>query len=439
MASKGLANPKADGFSTVDLRLDTTKLTTKVSDIDGKTFHRLTTLNDVSKVQCTHKQEQTFNFDEDFNLAICITRMEPHLLKTFHRCFSNIHTTTNLITAIYKPLFSGWESKITEDNTVFIINYPKMKNHHLTRKAHTYMDSITSITNEMRDIFEAEVKLDLFSILSKAAKITTEIIGSEGNHTAIRMTEDTALILAQNIMNDQCLVLTQEAHQLHLLALQLQKGVLDPNKNSLDGSSIPRKILRPILRKANKKWIQTQGRKIAIHEKNYNRKTIGTAKTFDKAGNFGLKLFLPTVAIGSKINEKLLKHDPDFSMNEKIIENQEAIENFTDDKETYGMDQKTWDKVWTTIEGTEGVSIVSLIICLSLLKKKLTKCEKKIAEQDTKIAMLEKKLDLLHQARNDQMAANEQEEIFDLEMKIHIFLTCMYYYLVQPIYNLYFF
>ena len=70
-------------------------------------------------------------------------------------------------------------------------------------------------------------RLFLFSILKTAGKITKTIIGTDGDskYKTPAMGSDTSLILAQNIINDQCLVLTQETHQLHLLALRLQRGV----------------------------------------------------------------------------------------------------------------------------------------------------------------------------------------------------------------------
>ena len=87
----------ADGFTTIDLKLDNTKLTEKVTDIDTKLNHHLTILSDLPNFKCTPKQNRTFDFNSDFDLAVCIARYEPYILKTFHRCLTGVKTTNDLV------------------------------------------------------------------------------------------------------------------------------------------------------------------------------------------------------------------------------------------------------------------------------------------------------------------------------------------------------
>ena len=66
--------------------------------------------------------------------------------------------------------------------------------------------------------------------------------------------------------------------------------------------------------------------------------------------------------------------------------------------------QSTWDKVWTCMEGGEGISLVSLMVGLALLLKRVKKLEANDAENKKKIDLLERKLDQLNQSRIDQLA-----------------------------------
>ena len=207
------------------------------------------------------------------------------------------------------------------------------------------MDSLVDVANIAEKAFQTENTYDLFGELMNLANLTYNIVVDNPNSNPPFITEDSKLLLAQTIVTDQCLILTQEANQLHIMALHLQKGILDTSKNTLTRDQIPKKILRPILQKRNRELIRNH-RRIAVHPKNYHRKTIGSARCMDRANDFFLSLYVPTVAMGTKINSDLAKNDHDFKLldkleehSDKMEENSEAIGNIADDKETHGMDQ----------------------------------------------------------------------------------------------------
>ena len=231
-----------------------------------------------------------------------------------------------------------------EGQAVLNLNYPRLRNHKLTRKSHGFMDSLIDVANIAKKAFETENAYDLFGELMNLANLTYNVVVDPEYATPF-INEDTKLVLAQAIVTDQCLILTQEANQLHIMVLHLQKGILDTSKNTLTEDQISKKTLKPILQKKNRELMRIN-RRIAVHPKNYHRKTIGSARTIDKDNDFFLSLYVPTSPMGAKFNDELAKNDHDFKLldkleqhSDKMEENSEAIEDIVDDKETIGMDQ----------------------------------------------------------------------------------------------------
>ena len=292
-----------------------------------------------------------------------------------------------------------------------------MKNHDLNKRAHSFMDVVSVIAKDTVDVLSDENPLDLFSTIlnSKSLKLLTTTV--DDNYISPPMREDSKLLLAQAIVQDQCLILTQQTNHLLLMSLKLKNGVLNPNKNALDGSLMPKKTLGKILK--NKSMSLLGGhpaRKIAVHKKNYQRKTIGAARLLDEDTNMHLTLYVPTTGLSTTIEDKSVKHDADFAFQQMLTKNSkelektkeaiddfsDTIENIEDDEELFGLSQHYWNILWSLVEGSETFSLGSLLVLVFLLKKHITKLEMQNKEQQIQLDKIERKLDQLNQARFDE-------------------------------------